>query len=162
MKKVPIEKFMWEKVKKPVTRTIKRACIVPCTKTITVPSCRVEYRDEEVTEDKDEWVKKCYTDYECVSDYEEFDCEERIKVPTWRLEDKQTNVCETMTSWQGKEVKNPKYVECNRPCTKTYNATIGSFKIEGSKTRCLQVLFFATIMCISHDLEEHEVCAAKN
>jgi len=124
MKKVPIEKFMWEKVKKPVTRTIKRACIVPCTKTITVPSCRVEYRDEEVTEDKDEWVKKCYTDYECVSDYEEFDCEERIKVPTWRLEEKQTKVCETMTSWQGKEVKNPKYVECNRPCTKTYNATI--------------------------------------
>ena len=60
-------------------------------------------------EDKIEWVKKCTTEYEYVSDYEEAECEEKIKVPTWKLEDKEIKVCEEEVCWEGKEVDCKKY-----------------------------------------------------
>jgi len=121
-KKVPIERVFYEKKCTKCPKIVKKAVVVPCTKTITVPSTRVEYKDCTEMVDKVEWVKKCCTEYELISDYEEYECEEKIQVPTWKLEDKEVKYCEEEITWEGKEVCNEKKVRIHEVVDKKVEA----------------------------------------
>lgn len=71
-KKVPVERVWYEKKCTKCPKIVKKAVVVPCTKTITVASTKIEYKDCTEMVDKIEWVKKCCTEYDLVSDYEEY------------------------------------------------------------------------------------------